>query len=229
MRIKIIFLAIAIAMAIICLTAQFGMAGNLQGPKTALLKLPATEQTECWSDLGALRTCADTGEDGEHRIGAALPSPRFTINADSTVTDNLTRLIWAPNGNLMVTRDIEFDTDLTVNNGRVTWQHALDYVALLNSQNYLGYSDWRLPNINELESLRDRRYFHPCVSNTTGTAKCSDSGDPFTDVMSDDYWSSTSYAANPTLAWVVDMLGGYVYFGRKKSNFYYVWPVRGGQ
>ena len=226
MRIKVTFLA----MATICLTAWISVAASPQGPGLALLtQVPMSGQTQCWDDGGTLRTCADTGEDGEFQRGVALPSPRFTINVDNTVADNLTRLIWAPDANLMVTRDPKFDTDLTVNNGRVTWQHALDYVALLNSEAYLGYKDWRLPNINELESLRDRRYFHPCISNTKGAAKCSNSGDPFTNVMSDDYWSSTSYAANTTLAWVVDMLGGYVYFGTKRSNFYYVWPVRGGQ
>ncbi len=225
MRIKVTFLV----MATICLTAWVSMAGSSKGTGTALLKLPATVQTQCWDAAGTLRTCADTGEDGEHQIGAALPSPRFTINADSTVTDNLTSLIWAPDANLMVTRDPKFDNDLTVNNGRVTWQHALDYVALLNSESYLGHNDWRLPNINELESLRDRRYFNPCVSNTNGAAKCSNSNDPFTNVISDDYWSSTSYVANAALAWVVDMLNGYVFFGTKASNFFYVWPVKGGQ
>jgi hypothetical protein len=35
----------------------------------------------------------------------------------------------------------------------VTWQQALDYVKKLNTEIYLGYNDWRLPNINDLESL----------------------------------------------------------------------------
>ena len=35
----------------------------------------------------------------------------------------------------------------------VTWYHALDYVTKLNNENYLGHNDWRLPNVNELESL----------------------------------------------------------------------------
>ena len=34
-----------------------------------------------------------------------------------------------------------------------TWQEALDYVARLNANAYLGHVDWRLPNRNELRSL----------------------------------------------------------------------------
>lgn len=195
-------------------------------PTTQILK---TGQTQCWDMQGKIRSCDQTGEDGEFRKGISLTEPRFTINTDKSVTDNMTRLIWAPNANLMVERNPEFDTDLIVNNGRVTWQHALDYVALLNHEAYLGYNDWRLPNINELESLRDRRYYNPCIPNTNGSAKCLSKDDPFRNVIPDDYWSSTSYVPDTTLAWAVDMLGGYVYFGRKRSNFYYVWPVRGGQ
>ena len=33
------------------------------------------------------------------------------------------------------------------------WQSALDYVKCLNTNNYLGHNDWRLPNRKELRSL----------------------------------------------------------------------------
>ncbi len=156
---------------------------------TALLtQVPATGQTQCWDNGGTLRDCVCTGEDGEHQRGASLPSPRFTINTDSTVTDNLTRLIWMPDANLMVTQNPTFDNDATVNDGRITWQHALEYVSSLNSAFYLEHNDWRMPNINELESLRDRRYVLPCVSNTNNTAKCSNSGDPFINAQTTNYY-----------------------------------------
>ena len=76
-----------------------------------------------------------------------------TGNGNGTVTDRLTGLMWVKNGNLMASRDPGFDTDGTAGDGQVTWQHALDYVAKLNQERYLGYSDWRLPNVNELRSL----------------------------------------------------------------------------
>ena len=39
------------------------------------------------------------------------------------------------------------------NDGIVSWQTALDYVAKLNAESHLGFQDWRLPNRNELMSL----------------------------------------------------------------------------
>lgn len=37
----------------------------------------------------------------------------------------------------------------------MTWEDALSYVQALNEAEYLGYSDWRLPNVKELHSLVD--------------------------------------------------------------------------
>ena len=43
-----------------------------------------TGQTSCYSVID----CEGTGQDGETQAGVAWPSPRFTDNGDSTVTDN---------------------------------------------------------------------------------------------------------------------------------------------
>jgi hypothetical protein len=89
------------------------------------------------------------------------------------VSDNLTGLKWAKNANL--------------SNGTRTWQGALDYVASTNNGFGLcGHHDWRLPNVNELESLV---HAGQCDSatwlNTHG----------FTNVQSGYYWSSSSNAS----------------------------------
>ena len=137
----------------------------------------------------------------------------------TTVTDNLTGLVWAKNANLMVTRDPSFDADDTANDGKVTWQHALDYVAKLNSENYLNHTDWRLPNRRELRSLADYELFQPALP----------LGHPFTQVQSGFYWSSTSYAYDTSYAWVVFMYCGVVRPSDNTDFGYYVWPVRSGQ
>ena len=33
------------------------------------------------------------------------------------------------------------------------WLDALDFIACLNTNNHAGFTDWRLPNLNELESM----------------------------------------------------------------------------
>ncbi|MCG8373569.1 MAG: DUF1566 domain-containing protein [Balneolales bacterium] len=63
----------------------------------------------------------------------------FTDNGDNTITDNATHLMWA-----------KYD-----NGEGLNWGDALDWVAEKNAENYLGYSDWRLPNAKELHSLVD--------------------------------------------------------------------------
>ncbi len=74
--------------------------------------------------------------------------------------------------------------------------------------------DWRLPTKNELvgitvgdEYIRyNQMYF-------------------FNWVQSFDYWSGTSYASSPSMAWVVSMVSAFVVPGNKNFDLY-VWPVR---
>jgi hypothetical protein len=125
----------------------------------------------------------------------------------------------------MITRDPSFDTDYhssqsreSPNDGAVTWQHALDYVAKLNSENYLNHTDWRLPNTRELRSLADYELYGPALPLNY----------PFTNVQSHNYWSSTSGASGTYYAWIVGLGDGSVGFNGK-ADYGYVWPVRSGQ
>jgi len=63
----------------------------------------------------------------------------FKNNYDSTISDYSTGLMWAQN-----------DCGHGLN-----WQDALAWVQQKNRENYLGYNDWRIPNIKELHSILD--------------------------------------------------------------------------
>ena len=94
-----------------------------------------------------------------------------------------------------------------------TWQGAIDRCEALD----LGsYSDWRLPNINELKSIVDRSEVGPAVK--TG----------FVNITSDYYWSATTYEEYKNFAWYVHFLDGDVSNGTKDNSFY-VRCVRGGR
>lgn len=69
--------------------------------------------------------------------------------------------------------------------------------------------DWRLPTTNELKTI------YPAKSQ-------------FKAVQAGHYWSSSTHAGYTSNAWIVGMSFGRVYFVGK-GNYYYVWPVRGGQ
>jgi hypothetical protein len=63
----------------------------------------------------------------------------FNDNGDGTVSDAATGLMWDQNGS----------------EGGMNWEEAFDYVMSKNSENYLGFSDWRLPDAKELHSIVD--------------------------------------------------------------------------
>ncbi|MCX5885283.1 MAG: DUF1566 domain-containing protein [Proteobacteria bacterium] len=166
------------------------------------VNLPKTGQKKCYDTAGNQIPCPGTGQDGAIQAGVAPPSPRFQVNGDC-VTDTLTGLMWAKNANLP--------------NGIRTWYQAVDDC---NNLNLCGYTDWRLPSVNELESLINRE-------EANSATWLSSQG--FTNVQADNYWSSTSYAFYPDDAWIVGMWNGRVGYNYKSYGSYYVWPVRAGQ
>lgn len=182
--------------------------------------VPKTGQTVCYDAGGTPVSCTGTGQDGEYQKGVAT-SPRFTDNGDGTVTDNLTSLVWLKNANCIGTDNPGFDTDGTGGDGEVYWQTALNFVAGLNSGIYscgVTQTDWRLPNLKELQSLIDYNQVNPALP----------LGHPFLDVQLGYDWSATTYVGNTSYAWSVYLSYGNVGTFGKMVNTRYVWPVRGG-
>lgn len=177
-------------------------------------------------DLGGYTETS--GEDGHAgmRRGVAWPNPRFTDNSDGTVTDNLTGLIWLKNANVPGTTR--------------NWSTALSDVAQLNTDGTMNgnsagdtsdggghQTDWRLPNVQELQSIVDYGLYNPAVPDAAGTGQWS-AGDPFSNVQSAQYWSSTTRAVSTSTGWFVYLYDGTV-SQASKTAAYYVWPVRGGE
>jgi len=131
--------------------------------------------------------------------GGPCGAPGHVIaNGDGTVTDTDTGLMWqqdtAPN--------------------TYTWQQALSYCETLILG---GYSDWRLPNRNELQSIVDYSRFNPAI-------------DPIFNVaLFPNYWSSTTHAVIPDNALSVYFSMGDFYSYPKSTVPFYVRAVRGGQ
>jgi len=119
----------------------------------------------------------------------------------SMVRDNVTGLIWEVK---------------TLDNMNITynWQQALSYCETLPLADY---SDWRLPNRNELQSLVDYSRFWHGIDTTF-----------FPNTVLSSYWSSTTNAALPRSAWDVDFHYGFV-SGDVKSGSCFVRAVRAGQ
>jgi hypothetical protein len=187
--------------ALVVLTGLFLMSASIVCAQAA--PVAKTGQTSCYDAAGSVISCAGTGQDGDLQKGVASPSPRFTDNSDGTVTDNLTGLMWAKDANIF---------------GYRSWSNALsdaNNLSLGLEGCSTNYTDWRLPNSNELQTLIDKSNFNPALP----------SGHPFLNVQTSFYWSSTTYAYYTSYAWSV-----YMYYGDVgiyiKTNYNYVWPVR---
>ncbi|MFI3302880.1 MAG: DUF1566 domain-containing protein [Rikenellaceae bacterium] len=63
----------------------------------------------------------------------------FVDNGDKTISDTATGLMWQKD-----------DSGKGLN-----WQEALEYAQKMNDKKYLGYTDWRVPDAKELQSIVD--------------------------------------------------------------------------
>ena len=114
------------------------------------------------------------------------------------VIDRLTGLCWLRRA------------DLT---GRLTtWSEGLGAVEKLNRESE--GTEWRLPNINELETLVDCSTHSPALP----------ASHPFKDVQ-EVYWSSTTSMFEPDWAWALYLLKGAVGVGQKRGAHFSAWAV----
>ncbi len=129
----------------------------------------------------------------------------FTFTPDpttgTTVTQSGTGLVWD-----RCVRGLSGST-CTGTAQTYSWAQALAEVTARNAANHLGFSDWRLPNVKELESLIK-------IDSTTAPA-IDAAAFPNTPTGSfGAHWTSSSYEPNPAVAWVV-----YFSDGNANANF----------
>lgn len=115
-------------------------------------------------------------------------SSQFTTLGNSTVKDNLTGLIWQE----------------VPNTDSLTWENALVYAENLV---FAGNSDWRLPNIKELQSINDERIISPSVSPAY-----------FKTIGVKNYWSSTTLPNQTTRAWYLSTQFGITTYELKTTR-----------
>lgn len=108
---------------------------------------------------------------------------KFTDNQNGTITDHATSLMWSKS-----------DSKIGMN-----WESALQWAQKMNSQNFLGYKDWRLPNTKELQSIVDYSRA-PKAEKWTHQGAAIDPVFDITKLFNQEYpffWSSTTHLNGP--------------------------------
>jgi Protein of unknown function (DUF1566) len=179
----------------------------------------------------------------------AAASPRFVDNLDGTLTDMTTCLMWETKTGT-VGSAVDCSTTVCSDphdvNNRYQWCSGTfpnctnasnppdggvftDFLPRVNGQlcasstcpGLGGHSDWRVPTLSELQTIVDLTQGFcgagsgPCINPAFGPTVASF------------YWSSATFAGNPSGAWFVSF-----FFGDSGTNFkassFYVRAVRGG-
>ncbi|WP_372757337.1 DUF1566 domain-containing protein [Mariniflexile sp.] len=170
--------------------------------------LPATGQINTYDAVGNkvdnLKSGdAFYGQDGHYQKGQKMS---FTDNGNGTVTDNVTGLMWAQDQS-------------TESKG---WVEAATYCENLNLG---GYTDWRMPTIKELWSIRDQSTGWPYLDTTYFNLVSKDGGEQ----RDQHTWSSNFYLVNTPeskkrLAFIVNDWTGHI---KALDGRRYVRAVRG--
>ena len=150
------------------------------------------------------------GDDGYYQKGLPQGGERFQDNGDGTVTDLVTGLMWIKDPS-----ELGGQWGYPGNPYTMNW-----YDAINNCENleFAGYSDWRLPNIKELESIIHYGRCYPAIDTNY-----------FYNVQSGYYWSSTLCEWYDWYVWVSYFWDGYrSSYPRDYYYYNYVRPVRGG-
>ena len=123
----------------------------------------------------------------------------FTRNINEVVRDSKSDLEWQDNNES--------------NSTNLNWIEAITHCENLTLD---AKSDWKLPNLNELNLLLDDGKANPSIDSV------------FQYINSNDYWSSTTYINGSDYGWYVSFSDGNKN-AYPKYDQYYVRCVRGGE
>lgn len=216
--------------------------GLTPGVDSILLK---TGQTQCDQGGGTLGSCPGSPARQDAAVGAGL-ALSYTGNSNGTVTDNVTGLMWEKLDRSSSDYLHQYDMGWA-------WYDAFNHkIKLLNGDEagclgngfpaaccsgtgtgscspFAGYTDWRMPNLRELQSIADYGRSNPAVNpvfhtGCTGgctvlTCSCTFGGI---------HWSSTTRQGGATNAWDVSFSDGSTGTTGKSNSYYGVRAVRGG-
>ncbi|HPB80892.1 MAG TPA: DUF1566 domain-containing protein [Spirochaetota bacterium] len=136
----------------------------------------------------------------------------YTINHTyGIVRDNTTGLVWIRCTLLKSGINPDPFCNNTSSTDIFTWNEAVNSCSNLNKSQYRGYSNWRLPNVRELQSSAD--YAHGKIPSINEKA--------FPNTKSKEYWTSTSHANSPgDFKWFMNFYNGTVSWNWSSTKYF---------
>ncbi|MCI5137653.1 MAG: DUF1566 domain-containing protein [Candidatus Electrothrix sp. AR1] len=123
---------------------------------------------------------------------ASTPTSQFTVDGtNKTVVDTKTGLMWK--------QCLEGDPTCSGNVPTYNFTEAVGQVATANS-GFAGFTDWRLPNIKELQSIVEEQCSSPAINATVFP------GNPAAEVLSNSPCTGSSCVAGSW--WTIDFTTG---------------------
>ena len=142
-------------------------ADNINKNNHCSFRISDTGQTKCYDNEKEI-PCPSPGEDFYGQDANYNINPKSFTKLDdqgkelpdlatewTMVRDNITGLIWE------VKTD---DGSIHDKDNQYTWYDTEDFINSLNSSNYGGFSDWRLPTVAELASLVNYEKWNPSIN-----------------------------------------------------------------
>lgn len=129
----------------------------------------------------------------------ALQQEADRIAKVSTYVDEKTGLMWTKDANIA---------------GLMTWHAAVEYIDIINSNNYMGFSDWRLPTQKDLDNIYNCLLPNSPVINE------------FINVNAGNYWTSDVVPRYGEVMVVMKLKTGRVISNSRKVDNNFLWPVR---
>ena len=168
-----------------------------------------------------------TYDDGYYHKGMPASGTRYQDNGNGTITDNATGLMWVKDPSLC---------GGPIYNSQNKWASALntprtmtwaDAITNCEALSYAGHTNWRLPNIKELQSIVNYGKTMPAIGESTSESPWVNT-QGVTGYDNGCYWSGTNYAYDTQYTWFINFTSGNIWMGDKTAGAY-VRPVRGGR
>lgn len=138
---------------------------------------------------------------------ATAPMSRFKAGPEGTLIDTASKKIW-----LRCPVGMSWDGSSCAGQSHTyTWNDSLDVIGEYNAKKVGGRSNWRLPTVEELNSIVEKQCFKPAI-NLEAFPYSPESG----------FWTDSTVEGVQPRVWIVHFLHGERYIANKKQD----WRIR---